>query len=167
MIQINNPIVNTPLVNDRLSKEVRFENQCRGMIYYLMVKYAVQEGLDKETYARAAINKIGRDNSKGFSNAYDNLPDFVYNFMSEGLISQFRPELKEMTDDFARVDFHYCPMLGGLCNMTDDREELDLLCDCAMETDRGLTSQIGIGFELGGTIAKGNDTCELCFKWRK
>ncbi len=160
-------IQNIPLVNDVLSQEVRFENQRRGMIYSLMVKYAVKEGLDKEKFARAAINRIGRDNSRLFGDKYTNLPDYVYDFINAGLISQFRPELKEMTDDFARIDFHYCPMLGGLMNMTDDQEELDLLCDCAMETDRGLSSQIGLDFDLGGTIARGNATCELCFKWRK
>lgn len=159
-------IKNIPLVNDKLSQEVRFENQRRGMIYYQMVKHAAKAGLEKEAYARAAINRIGRDNSRDFQGKYAALPDFVYDFMNAGLISQFRPELKEMTDEYARVDFHYCPMLGGLCNMTDDMQELDLLCDCAMETDRGLTSQIGLDFELGGTIARGNETCELCFKWR-
>ena len=160
-------IKNIPLVNDTLSQEVRFENQRRGMIYYQMGKHAVKAGLDKETFARAAINRIGRDNARNFGGKYTNLPDFVYDFMNAGLISQFRPELKEMTDDVAKVDFHYCPMLGGLCNMTGDMQELDLLCDCAMETARGLCSQIGIDFDLGGTIAKGNATCELIFKWRK
>ena len=158
-------IKNIPLVNDRLSKEVRFENEKRGMIYYQMVKHAAVAGLDKETFARAAVNRIGRDNSRDFGE-YGTLPEFVYSFMNEGLISQFRPELKEMDDESARVDFHYCPMLGGLTNMTEDQEELEFLCDCAMETDRGLTSAVGLGFELGRTIANGHDTCELCFKWR-
>ncbi|MCI8465105.1 MAG: L-2-amino-thiazoline-4-carboxylic acid hydrolase [Lachnospiraceae bacterium] len=157
---------NTPLVNDTLSKEVRFENEKRGMIYFQMVKHAVAAGLDKEKFARAAVNRIGRDNSRDFGK-YDSLPEFVYSFMNEGLISQFRPELKEMDDDRARVDFHYCPMLGGLSNMTEDADELELLCDCAMETDRGLTSSLGLGFELGHTIATGYDTCELCFKWKE
>ncbi len=156
---------NIQLVNDTLSKEVRFENEKRGMIYYQMVKHAVQAGLDKEKYSRAAVNKIGRDNSRSFG-VYDNLPDFVYSFMNEGLISQFRPELMSMDDCKARVDFHYCPMLGGLYNMTQDAQELELLCDCAMETDRGLTSALGLEFELGKTIANGHDTCELCFKWK-
>lgn len=159
-------IKNIPLVNDTLSKEVRFENEKRGMIYYLMVKQAVERGLEKESFARAAVNRIGHDNSRLFGE-YDNLPDFVYSFMNEGLISQFRPALKEMDDRSARVDFHYCPMLGGLYNMTKDGEELELLCDCAMETDRGLTSELGLDFELGHTIATGHNTCELCFKWRE
>ncbi len=159
-------IKNIPLVNDRLSREVRFENEKRGMIYYQMVKHAAAAGLDKERFARAAVNRIGRDNSRDFGE-YESLPDFVYSFMNEGLISQFRPELKEMDDHRARVDFHYCPMLGGLTNMTKDEEELELLCDCAMETDRGLTDAVGLGFELGRTIAGGHDTCELCFKWKE
>lgn len=158
-------IKNIPLVNDTLSKEVRFENQKRGMVYYLMVKHATKAGLDKEAFARAAVHRIGVDNSKGFRE-FD-FRDFIFNFMDSGLISQFRPELMEMTDDEARVDFHYCPMLGGLMNMSEDTDEIGLLCDCAMETDRGLTEAIGLDFELGGTIATGNPTCELCFKRRK
>ena len=160
-------IRNIPLVNDTLTREIRFENERRGMIYIQMVRHAEKYGLDREQYARAAVNRIGRDNARGFQTHYDYLPDFVLGFMNEGLISQFRPELMEMTDDEALVHFHYCPMLGGMTRMSDDASELELLCDCAMETDRGLTDQIGIDFELGGTIANGCDTCQLHFKKRR
>lgn len=156
-------IRNIPLVNDKLSKEVRFENEKRGMIYFLMVKHANLDGLDKEDYARTAVHRIGRDNARSFGELI-NLPSFVFDFFDKGLISQFRPELKEMTDTEARIDFHYCPMLGGLYKMTQDKDELMLLCDCAMETDRGLASQLGLDFDLGGTIAAGHETCELCFR---
>lgn len=152
------------MINDTLSKEVRFENERRGMIYYQMVKYAEKHGLDKETYARASVNRIGRDNSRLYKESYESLPDFVYGFMNEGLISQFRPELVHMTDEEALVEFHYCPMLGGFCQMTADKQEIELLCDCAMETDRGLTAQLGFDFTLGNTIANGCDTCQLLFK---
>lgn len=159
-------IHNIPLVNDTISKDVRVENEKRGMIYYLMVKHAVKNGLGKEIYARGAVNRIGRDNARQFED-YSNLPDFVFGFMNEGLISQFRPELKSMTDTEALVEFHYCPMLGGLMNMTNEAKELELLCDCAMETDRGLASAIGLDFKLGRTIADGNSTCQLYFKCKE
>lgn len=158
---------NIPLVNDTLSKEVRFENERRGMIYFLMSKHAEKFGLNKEAYARSAVNRIGRDNRRLFAKHYDYFPDFVFSFMNEGLIGQFRPELMKMTDDEALVEFHYCPMLGGLCRMTENDGELRLLCDCAMETDRGLTAEVGVDFELGDTIANGCDTCQLYFKRRK
>ena len=157
-------IVNVPLVNDSVSKEVRAENEKRGMIYYQMVKHAVKNGLDKETYARRSVNRIGRDNAKQQFSEFTNIPEFAFSFINEYRISQFRPELKQMTDDEAMIEFHYCPMLGGLMNMTDDGEELELLCDCAMESDRGLADEIGIDFILGGTIAKGDATCQLCFR---
>lgn len=160
-------IRNIPLVNDTLTKEVRFENERRGMIYTLLVRHAEKHGLDREKFTRAAVNKIGRDNSRSFKKGYDYLPEFVLRFMGEDLISQFRPELMNMTDDQAQVEFHYCPMLGGMTQLSDDSQEIELLCDCAMEVDRGLTDQLGIDFELGGTIANGCETCQLYFKKRR
>ena len=52
--------------------------------------------------------------------------------------------------------------------MTDDEEKIATLCDIAMDGDRGIASQFdAFEFELGKTIAKGDDICEVCFRKKK
>ncbi|NLF26955.1 MAG: L-2-amino-thiazoline-4-carboxylic acid hydrolase, partial [Clostridiales bacterium] len=47
-----------------------------------------------------------------------------------------------------------------------DDETCALLCDIAMEGDRGAAEGLGLDFELSGTIAEGCGACHLCFKTR-
>jgi len=45
-----------------------------------------------------------------------------------------------------------------------DDERITVLCDIAMQGDRGIASSFGCELKLGETIAKGFDKCEIRFK---
>jgi len=48
--------------------------------------------------------------------------------------------------------------------MGKNPEELDLLCDIAMDGDRGIGSRFpDFEFKLGKTIAQGNPVCQIRF----
>jgi len=89
---------------------------------------------------------------------------YAQTFMSRSAPNTFEKELIESNSLYARVDFHYCSLVSAWQKLGLDDETCALLCDIAMEGDRGTCKALGLDFELGGTIAKGDKTCNLCFK---
>lgn len=60
------------------------------------------------------------------------------------------------------IDFGYCPLVSAWKKLTNDEKDIALLCDIAMDGDRGIISQYeNFEFELGKTIAKGDAICEV------
>lgn len=154
-------IKNETTINDTLSKEIRKANETRGLWYYMLVKSAAKHGLDAEKYARGAIRKLGNYNRKNYPDT-DSIAEFIGAFMAEHTIKQFHAELVSLTDDEAIVHFHYCPMAGAWAKITDDEKHIALLCDCAMDVDRGIFDLYDhIGFELLEAICFGDEVCKL------
>ena len=46
-------------------------------------------------------------------------------------------------------------------------EECALMCDIAMEGDRGIAEGLGLDFDLEGSLADGCECCTLRYKTRK
>ena len=55
--------------------------------------------------------------------------------------------------------FHYCPLVAAWQKQTDDPGYIKLLCDMAMDGDRGMFSDPSLEFHLDQTIAGGCDSC--------
>lgn len=150
-------------INDFVSCEMRKANETRGLWYYMLVQSAGKYGMDKEKFARGAIRKLGNLYRGGYPDT-DSVPEFMGAFLNDHNIKQFGMELKSLTDDEAVVHFHYCPMYGAWCKLTDDQKEIDMICDCAMDVDRGVFDKYEhIGFRLDKAIACGDEVCELHF----
>ncbi len=150
-------------INDSITMEMRKVNELRGLWYYQLVKSAGRYGLDEETFARGAIRKLGNLYRDLYPDT-DNVSEFVAAFLNDHNVKQFRMELISMTDDEAVVHFHYCPMFGAWCKLTEDQKEIDMICDCAMDVDRGVFDRYEhLGFRLDQAIACGDDVCELHF----
>ena len=49
-------------------------------------------------------------------------------------------------------------------NVMASDDEIALLCDIAMDGDRGICEVLGLDFKLGKTIAKGDPICEIRIK---
>ena len=64
-------------------------------------------------------------------------------------------------DDAFDVDFHYCPLVNAWQKQGCSDEEIDKLCDWAMEGDRGIAQAFGCELELKKNIAKGDGVCEI------
>lgn len=62
-----------------------------------------------------------------------------------------------------KVDFHYCALVNAWDKLGCSDERIALLCDIAMDGDRGFADELGFDLELSGTLANGCDACNLCF----
>lgn len=71
-------------------------------------------------------------------------------------------EMVEETEDRLAIDFHYCALVAAWEKAGATDQELALLCDMAMDGDRGIVSQFdGYQFDLEGTIAEGKEVCAI------
>lgn len=71
-------------------------------------------------------------------------------------------EIRESDDKRLYIDFHYCPLVNAWLRLGLTKEDISELCDIAMDGDRGIISTYPkFTFELGKTIADGDDFCEI------
>ena len=62
------------------------------------------------------------------------------------------------------LDFHYCPLVSAWEKLGASPEEIEQLCDIAMEGDRGTADEFpAFEFSLGKTIAQGHEVCQIRF----
>jgi hypothetical protein len=72
--------------------------------------------------------------------------------------------VKENTGERMEVEFRYCPLVAAWQKLGATEGEISLLCDIAMEGDRGIVSAYAdFRMELGQTIAGGANCCTLAF----
>lgn len=136
-----------------------------GLIYDEMVK----AGVDAEPIVRRAIKRTGLMHGEHFRKQCadpNNCVDFKNAFL--GTEENVGPRTFHMTDikadhDNMTVDFHYCALVSAWQKLGFDDETIALLCDMAMEGDRGIAEVMGLELSLTDTIAKFCETCKLHF----
>ncbi len=136
-----------------------------ALIYDEMVKAGVE---DAEGIVRRAIRRTGHFHGQRLLARRESLTDcsaFQKEFLGEEetLVPQtFKMKLRA-DEDNCYADFHYCALLSAWKKLGFDDETCALLCDMAMDGDRGIAEEIGIRLELTDTLAKGCETCKLHF----
>jgi predicted hydrocarbon binding protein len=133
-----------------------------GLIYDEMIK----AGIDAEPVIRRAIKRCGRihgENIKKRCVNPDDCRDFRNNFLSDVGEKTFAMRPIEAGKDNLKIDFHYCPLISAWQKLGFDDKTCDLLCDMAMDGDRGIAEIMGLKLELSDTIAKGCRECKLLF----
>lgn len=144
-------------------KDLRDGIEHRATWFYYMIQEAKKRGLDYD-FARDAVKGCGCFHGENKYTMTDNLTKFAPEFVSDNVRNIFEMETTVTEDEF-NIEFHYCPLVEAWKKLTDDEEEIALLCDIAMDGDRGIASVFPeFEFELGKTIAKGDSTCEVCFR---
>lgn len=121
---------------------------------------------DAETIFRTAIKKCGLMHGLGFkADCKDpsDVNDFYKAFLSDNGKKNFEMDVTKVDKDNLKIEFHYCPLLNAWKKLGLPEEEFPLLCDMAMDGDRGIAKSMGLKLELNETIAKGNPTCNLHF----
>lgn len=135
----------------------------RATWFALLVQAAAEQGLDKE-FARSAIFKCGQFHAKTKYPKTDDLEVFADAFANPDVVGVFEMDVHK-SPEHLDVDFHYCPLVAAWQKLGLPEEELPLLCDMAMDGDRGIVSDYdSFEFHLGKTIAKGDDVCEIRIK---
>ena len=144
---------------------VRNAIEHRATWFYLLVEEMKKRGLDYEEIGRAAIRNCGcfhGDQKNAACADSADLREFAKVFMDENGTKVFQAEILENTEDKFYFDFHYCPLVSAWLKAGAKEEDIPLLCDMAMEGDRGIVSRFdGYTFKLDGTIAEGEPVCRI------
>ena len=160
-------IKNKPGPVDRVAEVNRAQIEHRatwmGLIYDEMKK----AGIDAEPIIRRAIKRTGHmhgeDIKKRCADPNDCV-DFRKAFLSELVVHSFDMRPINAEKKSLNVDFHYCALVSAWQKLGFDDKTCDLLCDMAMDGDRGIAEVMGLDFKLGDTIAKGCESCQLHFR---
>lgn len=159
-------IKNNPAYKNKLIKAVRGTLGHRAAWLYLLVDEAGKSGVDYEKFAKAAISRCGCFQGKQLSDqagtkSLKGLKKKLFNLPARLV---FEMKILLCTDDNLDIDFYYCPLVGAWQEYGCSDDQIAELCDIAMEGDRGIAKSFGCELELGETIAKGGNRCEIRFK---
>lgn len=158
-------IVNKPVIDDPVVNGIRNAIEHRATWFYLLLSEAEKNGVDIEKMGRSAIYQCGCLHGKHkLENCRDtsDLREFMEVFADGTVRKVFEMEIIQNTKDKLSIDFHYCPLVEAWQKLGVSTDMLPLLCDIAMEGDRGIVSQFsGCSFQLDGTIAEGKSVCKI------
>lgn len=63
--------------------------------------------------------------------------------------------------DHVRSEVGYCALLAAWQKLGFDDKTCALLCDIAMDGDRGIANEMGLGLDMEKCLATGDDVCAL------
>ncbi|MBN2882702.1 MAG: L-2-amino-thiazoline-4-carboxylic acid hydrolase [Clostridia bacterium] len=163
-------IKNTPkITDDVLVNEVRAAIEHRATWMSLILDAADKENADFEAIGRAAISATGCFHGKNIREklAGDSMQEFQKTFLHDLGQKLFEMQIKTCDDERLEVEFNYCALVSAWQKQGFSDERIELLCDMAMDGDRGIAEANNLEFKLGKTIAKGDDVCEVNFYKKK
>ena len=175
------PVKNEPKKNGSDIKKLRNFYEHRALWLYFLFDEAKKNGIDPESFAPKAIRRCGiyhgtrsltgKDEAVKSSAMTDN-KEYTCRLLQKKLFTPVGRKVFEMKfirleDDVFDVDFHYCPLVSAWQKQGCSGEEIDKLCDWAMEGDRGIADVYNCELELKKTIAKGDGVCQIRFKRKK
>ena len=156
-------IKNNPSDKGKHIDDLRGAIEHRATWFYLLVKEARKRGLDWD-FARDAIRACGQFHGCTRYPKTDDLTVFGPKFANQNVIDIFEMDVTTTPDEL-KIEFHYCPLVSAWQKLGATEEEIEMLCDIAMDGDRGIADAYPpFEFELGKTIAKGDDICQIWFR---
>lgn len=115
-----------------------------------------------ERRAREAIHEYGT--LKGKADAHTMTPkSWVEHYVAGGGADLFEGKIV-IGDEQCEQYMNYCPLMAGWKELGCSAAEMDLLCDIAMEVDRGRAEFHGIPYEINERLAKGDPFCRMVLK---
>ncbi len=161
---IMSKVKNEAKIKNPLIVGIREQLEHRALWMYLLCDEAEKKGLKTEEFAPAAIKRCGlyqgallrEKGSKGQS--LKGLKKALFGFFAQKV---FEMDILRCDDDHLDIDFHYCPLVKAWQKQGLSDEKISELCDHAMCGDRGIGECFGVELDLPGTIARGDDTCQL------
>ena len=155
-------IINTPKQHDEQTGQLRGAIEHRATWMYLLLDEARKRGLDWDDFARKAIFRCGHFHGQTKFSPTDSVQQLGTEFATETTKKLFDMNVVELNDERFIVEFNYCPLVSGWLKQTDSEEDIEHLCDIAMDGDRGIIEEFpAFDFDLQGTIAKGDTVCRL------
>ena len=157
---------NTPIDTDETTMLVRGAVEHRATWMALLLEEAKQQNCNMEDIGRKAIRKCGHIHAEGYKAQCTN-PESVANFaevfFNEQGSKNMQISVLEADEDHAIAEFKQCPLVQAWEKLGYEGKDLDLLCDMAMDGDRGIADGMGFKLDITKTIAKGDGVCHLHF----
>jgi hypothetical protein len=161
-------ITNEATISEPHVSDMRAAIEHRATWMYLLMDEARKGGLAWDDFARKAVFRCGRFHGDGKFTKTDDLKAFGKEFANELVKKIFEMDVVELTEDRFVVEFHYCPLVSGWKKQNASDEEIEHLCDIAMDGDRGIVETFpAFDFELQDTIAKGDKVCRIIITKKK
>ncbi len=115
-----------------------------------------------EKLAREAIFEYGRARSANDSGKAT--PEgWVDNHMAKGSGAVFESRISKK-EDCCLQEMTFCPLMEAWRELGCSAEEMDLLCDIAMEVDRGSAAAHRLTVEMPMRAGKGDPFCRLVIR---
>ncbi|MEG1932813.1 MAG: L-2-amino-thiazoline-4-carboxylic acid hydrolase, partial [Pygmaiobacter sp.] len=150
-------------ISDPRTDLLRGAIEHRATWFSLMIDEAVKAGADKDFAGRAVFN-CGRFHGENKYPKTNDIKVFAEAFANDDVVKCFEMDVK-CDDTKLDIDFHYCPLVEAWKKLGVPEADMPKLCDMAMDGDRGIISTYdSFEFNLGKTIAKGDDICEIRIK---
>jgi hypothetical protein len=154
---------------DEIAEVNRAQIEHRAMWMGLIYDEMVKAGIDGETIIRKAVKRCGRIRGEQLKKRCadpKNIEDFKKAFFTDLVKKTFDANLVNDGGETGSVniDFHYCALVSAWKKLGFDDKTCELLCDMAMDGDRGMAEVMELQFKLGNTIAQGCPNCELRFR---
>jgi len=147
--------------------EIRKAIEHRATWMYLLLQEARKRGLDWDDFARPAIRATGCLGGKKRREKMKDphsMAEFTTVFAGGTSRKVFEMEVLAADEESYYLDFHYCPLVSAWEKLGASPEEIEHLCDIAMDGDRGIADEFpAFEFSLGKTIAQGDPVCEIRF----
>jgi hypothetical protein len=153
--------------DEQIVQEVRKAIEHRATWMYLLLQEAGKRGLDWDDFARPAIRAAGCLGGKKRREKMQDphsMEEFATVFGGGTSRKVFEMEVLAADENRYHLDFHYCPLVSAWQKLGVSPEEIEQLCDIAMEGDRGTADEFpAFEFSLGKTIAQGHPVCQIRF----
>ena len=150
-----------------ITTEVRKAIEHRATWMYLLLKEARERGLAWDDFGREAVRKTGSIHGllkKEKMADPSSMDEFQTVFAGETSRGVFEMEVVKADEDGYHLDFHYCPLVAAWEKLGASPEDIEHLCDIAMDGDRGEAEEFeDFEFTLGHTIAEGDSVCQIRF----
>jgi hypothetical protein len=167
MENLQSKIMNAPKkYNDETIQTLRNAFEHRATWMYMLLDEAKKADADHEKIGRNAVFRCGVSTAEGKITRQADIADlrsFYVPFMPESTRRVFEADPTEMSKDKLTIEFHYCPLVSAWQKLGCADDEIALLCDIAMEGDRGIAQSCGYDLKIVSKIAEGDPVCKLEF----
>lgn len=134
-----------------------------GLIYDEARKAGVE---NIEEILRAAIRRTGRIHGARFQSVLQTPDDYAEMcpmFLTPTSMAAFEQTISKCEHDTLASDFGYCPFVSAWKKLDLSDEDIALLCDIAMDGDRGVADAMHSELNILKRISLGDDHCSICF----
>ncbi len=159
-------ILNVPKKNNFIIKAIRGTLEHRATWLYLLLKEIEKKDIAWEEVGPPAIRACGNIHGKDLVDlsGTKSLKGLKKKLFTKPAQMIFEMKILKSTDTELWIDFGYCPLVAAWQKLGCTDEEIERLCDIAMDGDRGIAQSFGGKLELGETISNGHKKCQLRFK---